>query len=72
MKKMFILLMLTGSSLVFPTAQLFSEELPSTVAPQVEVDISIEDQEVIELMELLQMMELLQDFQVMTLEEEKK
>jgi hypothetical protein len=70
MKKLFLLLLLTGFSLL--PAQLLAEEQTGSEPPRGEVVVSVEDQKVIELLELLQMMELLQDFQVMTLAEEKK
>ena len=70
MKKMFLLLLLMGSSLLLPVTELFAQEHAEATGN--EAEISVEDQKIIELLELLQMMELLQDFQMMTIEEEKK
>ncbi len=72
MKKVFCLLLLAGCPLVFLPPDLPADEQPAAEKPQVEDNISAEDQKVIELMELLQMMELLQDFDVMTAGKENK
>ena len=72
MKKMFLLVLLTGWTLLLPTARLFAEEQAGTDDQPVEVELSAEDQAVIELMDLLQVMDLLEDFQVVALGEETK
>ncbi len=56
--------------MLLPVTELFAQE--HAEATGTEAEISVEDQKIIELLELLQMMELLQDFQMMTIEEEKK
>lgn len=72
MKSRFFLYVLTGCALLLQPFKTFAGDQPRIQTPRTEINISAEDQKVIEFMELLQKMEMLQDLDMMTAGEDKK